>query len=101
MARILYMSPALAREAIFASHKALIEAGTGLIRVVSAPTTPTGSGALGQIAVSGQYFYAATGQNKWGRALISPFILPLFCNNSSVYCNNSTIYCNATGYLPL
>lgn len=100
MARILYISPELSREAIFASHKALIEAGTGLIRVVSTPLTPTGSGQIGQIAISGQYFYAATGQNKWGRALISTFILPLFCNNSGIYCNNSTIYCNATGYLP-
>ena len=100
MARILYMSPALAKEAIYASHKALIEAGTGLIRVVSAPTTPTSSGRIGQIAVSGQYFYAATGENKWGRALVSKFILPLFCNDSNIYCNNSTIYCNAAGYLP-
>lgn len=100
MARILYMSPALAKEAIYASHKALIEAGTGLIRVVSAPLTPTSSGQIGQIAVSGQYFYAATGQNKWGRAQIISFILPLFCNNSGIYCNNTTIYCNATGYYP-
>ena len=100
MARILYMSPALAKEAIYASHKALIEGGTGLIRVVSAPSTPTSSGRIGQIAVSGQYFYAATGENKWGRALVSKFILPLFCNDSNIYCNNSTIYCNATGYLP-
>ncbi len=71
MARILYISPALARDAIFASHKALIEAGTGLIRVVSAPSTATSSGTIGQIAISGQYFYAATGENKWGRALVS------------------------------
>lgn len=100
MARILYMSPLLAKEAIFASHKALIEAGTGLIRIVSAPSSPTSSGRIGQIAVSGQYFYAATGENKWGRALVSKFVLPLFCNNSNIYCNNPTIYCNATGYLP-
>lgn len=98
MARILYMSPALAKEAIYRSHRSLIEAGTGLMRVVSAPTSPTGSGQIGHIAVSGQYFYAATGQNKWGRAQIASFIFPLFCNNSGIYCNNSTIYCNATGY---
>lgn len=100
MARILYMSPALAREAIFASHKALIEAGTGLIRVVSAPLAPTSSGQIGQIAISGQYFYAATGENQWGRALISELALPLYCNNLSVYCNNSSIFCNAVNYLP-
>jgi hypothetical protein len=94
------MSPALAKEAIYASHKALIEGGTGLIRVVSAPSTPTSSGKVGQIAVSGQYFYAATGENKWGRAAISLFSVPLFCNNSSVYCNNTIIYCNATQYQP-
>lgn len=73
MARIIYLSPALANEAVFRAHKALIEAGTGLIRVVSAPTSATGSGSIGQIALSGQYFYAATGVNKWGRALLSNF----------------------------
>lgn len=100
MARILYMSPLLAKEAIFASHKALIEARTGLIRIVSAPSSPTSSGRIGQIAVSGQYFYAATGQNQWGRTLISELALPLYCNNLSVYCNNSSIFCNAVNYLP-
>lgn len=98
MARILYMSPFLAKEAIFASHKALIEAGTGLIRVVSAPFSPTGSGKIGQIAVSGQYFYAATGENQWGRAFVSPIVSFLYCNNSVIYCNNASIYCNATQY---
>ncbi len=100
MARILYMSPALAKDAIFASHKALIEAGTGLIRVVPAPNTSTSLGKIGQIAVSGQYFYAATGENKWGRALVSKLLIPLYCNSSEIYCNNSSIYCNQIDYLP-
>ena len=98
MARVLYVSPDLAKEAIFASYKALIQAGTGLIRVVPAPLSSTGLGVLGNVAVSGGYFYAATGENKWGRVAISSFVFPLFCNNSSVYCNSSTIYCNATQY---
>ncbi len=71
MARILYTSPALAKEAIFRAYQALVLGGTGLIRVVSAPATATSSGTVGQIAISGQYFYAATGENKWGRALVS------------------------------
>lgn len=100
MARILYVSPDLAKEAIYASYKALIEDETTLIRVVSAPTSPTSSGVLGNIAISGGYFYAATGENKWGRALISFFSEPLFCNNSSIYCNDSTIYCNYAQYQP-
>ena len=43
------------------------------IRYVQPPSTATSSGRLGDLSFSGDYLYAATGTNKWGRVQLSSF----------------------------
>lgn len=59
---------------ISGAYYALIVAGTGLARVVSAPLTSNSSGISGyNIAFDGVYFYGCTGENLWGRTLLTSF----------------------------
>ena len=84
--------------ALETAYKALILQGTGLVRVVNPPISALSSGVSGyNIAFSGNYFYACTGENKWGRAQIANFLQPIYCNSSDYYSNNTVIYCNASG----
>jgi hypothetical protein len=95
---MLDQSMGLTALAVDAAYKSLILGGTGLIRVVNPPVSANSSGVSGyNIAFSGNYFYACTGHNQWGRTLISIFSQPIYCNNSSYYTNNNVIYCNASG----
>ena len=96
---MLTQSMGLVRSAISASHEALSVQGTGLIRLVNPPSTPTSQGVSGyNVAFSGDYFYACTGENQWGRAQVSRFFQLIYCNDSEYYTNNAVIYCNASGY---
>ena len=45
-----------------------------LCKFVSTPVSSTSSGAIGEFSVSGQHFYAATGNNLWGRVLLTGWI---------------------------
>ena len=45
-----------------------------LCKFVSAPISATSSGSIGEFSVSGGYFYAATGNNLWGRVLLTGWI---------------------------
>jgi hypothetical protein len=93
----LTQSMGLAQLAIFTAYNSLILEGTGLIRVVNPPVSSTSAGISGyNVAFSGDYFYACTGNNQWGRTQISKFSQPIYCNNSEYYCNNNAIYCNAS-----
>ena len=47
--------------------------GLKLILTGVAPSTPTSAGISGQIAVSGQKLFIATGSNKWGYINITPW----------------------------
>jgi len=94
----LNQSMGLAALAVNAAYNSLILGGTGLIRLVNPPVSANSSGISGyNVAFSGNYFYACTGQNKWGRAQVSNLFQPIYCNNSSYYTNNNVIYCNASG----
>lgn len=95
---MLLQSMSLANTAISTAYDALILQGTGLMRLVDAPPSPSFSGISGyNVAFSGNYFYACTGENQWGRVQISRFSQPLYCNSSEYYSNNAVIYCNASG----
>lgn len=96
---MLHDSIVRANAAIAAAYQTIVEHGRGFIRVVNPPVSSSSAGISGyNVAFSGNYFYACTGNNQWGRALVSDMFSPLYCNNSSVYCNNSSIFCNATQY---
>lgn len=93
----LIQSMGLVQLALSAAYNSLTIEGTGLIRVVNPPISPTSLGVSGyNVAFSGDYFYACTGNNQWGRTQISKFSQPIYCNNSEYYCNNAVIYCNAS-----
>jgi hypothetical protein len=45
-----------------------------LCKFVSTPVSTTSSGAIGEFSVSGQHLYVATGNNLWGRVLLTGWI---------------------------
>jgi len=95
---MLTQSIGLANLAVSAAYNCLVVQGTGLIRLVNPPLSATSSGISGyNVAFSGNYFYACTGQNLWGRAPIVNFFEPIYCNSSAIYCNDAVIFCNASG----
>jgi len=70
----LYNSIEQIDKSISGAYYALIVAGTGIARIVTAPTTSTSSGISGyNIAFDGTYFYGCTGTNKWGRTQLVNF----------------------------
>ena len=93
----LNQSMGLAALAVNAAYNSLILGGTGLVRFVNPPISANSSGISGyNVAFSGDYFYACTGNNQWGRSQIAKFSQPIYCNNSEYYCSNAVIYCNAS-----
>lgn len=52
-------------------------------RFTQPPIYSTGSGQIGDFSVSGKYLYTATGNNKWGRVLLSDWYGPLGAINWS------------------
>lgn len=56
---------------ISGAYEVLVVAGTGLFRYVSPPTGQIASGIVGTASISGNYFYTPTGENLWGRILLS------------------------------
>lgn len=57
---------------------AIYEEITGYFaRFTQPPVYSTGSGKIGDFSVSGKYLYTATGNNKWGRVLLSDWYGPL------------------------
>ena len=46
-------------------------------RFVQTPLSATGSGSIGDFSISGQYLYAVTGVNQWGRAPLSFWYGPI------------------------
>ena len=95
---MLNQSIGLTALAVNAAYNSLILGGTGLVRLVNPPVSANSSGISGyNVAFNGNYFYACTGNNQWGRAQIYSFFQPIYCNNSIYYCNNNVIYCNASG----
>lgn len=58
--------------AISGAYYALVVGGTGLARLVSAPLSGDAIGSYPyHFAISGTTFFAATGENKWGRLTLS------------------------------
>lgn len=54
------------------AYYTLVVAGTGLVRWVPPPATPTSSGVSGyNVSSSGAYLYWCTGVNKWGRVQLA------------------------------
>jgi hypothetical protein len=68
----LYNTAEQADRAISGAYEALVVLGTGLARLVDAPLSGASFGVYPyHFAVSGTTFYAATGQNQWGRLTLS------------------------------
>lgn len=68
----LYNSAEQVDRAISGAYEALIVLGTGLARLTTPPQTQTSSGNYPyDFAISGTSFYAATGQNQWGKLTLS------------------------------
>jgi hypothetical protein len=45
-----------------------------LCKLVTAPVSRTSNGSIGEFAISNRHFYAATGNNLWGRVLLTGWI---------------------------
>ena len=57
--------------AISGAYQALVLGGTGLFRYVSPPASSTAYGVVGTASISGTSFLTPTGQNLWGRVVLS------------------------------